>query len=475
MKNKKVLILFLVLNLFLSNLTGIYAYAKAPKQLKGSVEDYRIQYTNIDWWNNYNDPILSGYIQKAVQNNHDIKIASLRVKEGQEMVKTVFAKQLPMIGIEPEAYVQKASDTLKFGSFRLSEYTQGSYVLPLNVSYELDLWGKNRDKTSSAKKEFEAMKYDEKAAYISLTTAVAATYFNVIKSDKLIEIQKNILSLRKQQYNLTKVKSEYGLCARAEVLSAERLLNEEQIKYSDLQKQQALFLNQLAVLTGESSDDSVKLKRSSLDSYVLLENLPADLPSSIVLKRPDILKAEAQLQKAKIDVRIARKNFLPTIDLFGQIGFNSNIFKKAVGSESYAAAAGGSLAENIFTGGFRRAVLKSQKYEYEAMFENYQKVILESFQEVNDSLMVLKLDSKKYKDNYKKEKIDAENASLISYKLDDGTISQLDSLESKVKLLQTQKDKYQSKTDYFIDTLSLYKASGGNNLLNKDIFIDVKK
>ncbi|MEI7475393.1 MAG: efflux transporter outer membrane subunit [bacterium] len=433
----------------------------SSKQLKGQVQDYRIEYINAPWWESFNDPNLSAYIAKSAEANHDIKMATLRVSESQALLSESLGKEFPIIGIGSDYSFQKTSGSTKFASLSVPSVVQNSFTLPLNVRYEVDLWRKNRDKTIGMSKELEAVRCDEKAAFISLTSEVAAIYFNAVKTDKLIELQKNIIDLRKNIAELTKEKNNFGLCSTSDVILADKALTEAQSKLNDLEKYQSLFLNQLAVLTGQSVDNSLFLKRTSFDEIKGLQNLPLNLSSDVILKRPDILKAEAELQKAKIDVSLARKDFLPDISLSGQFGFNSNTFSKVLNWDSYVASIGVGVAETIFSGGQRRARLKAKKFHYEQLFENYQKTILTSFQEVNDSLVALKTDGQKDKDNLNRLRLEKENLDLIDAKYKEGLISYLDTLEYKEKYAMLEQEQIQSKVDNIIDSLSLYKAAGG--------------
>jgi NodT family efflux transporter outer membrane factor (OMF) lipoprotein len=433
----------------------------ASKKLNGSIVDYKTEYINSDWWDKFNDPILREYILKAVEANHDIKIATLKVYESQSMVQESLGRELPFVSFQPDFVSRKTSANTKFATMSIPAVFQNSYLVPFNVNYEFDLWKKNRDKTLSVEKQLEAVKFDEKAAYISLTSAVASAYFNVIKTDKLIEFQREIISLRKNIAALIYEKNKYGLCSSSEVIAADKALIESQSSLNDFEKYQNFFLNQLSVLIGDSVDNSLLLKRSSLDSIVPIESLPRVINSDIVLKRPDVLRAEAELQKAKIDINLARKEYLPDILITGQLGFNSNSLAKVLNWDSYISSVGVGAFQSIFTGGQRKARLKIKKFHYDQLFENYQKVILQSFQEVNNSLTSLKIDGQKDNDNIKRILLEKTNLDLINEKYNEGVISYLELLEYKEKYVVLKKEQVQSKVDCLVDSLSLYKSAGG--------------
>lgn len=332
---------------------------------------------------------------------------------------------------------------------------------PLTVNYELDIWGKNRSNTKKVEKDYEALKYDEKSAFISLTTLSASTYFNILSLDKQIEYQNELTALRKEILDLTKINYDYGLASSTDVTVADKSYTEALSDIETLKNSRAKLLNQLSVLIGESSENSSELQRGTIDSIEMLKDLPQSIPSEIIEKRPDILKAEAQLQAAALDVKIARKNLLPSINLTGFLGFNAYAFSPLFNWESFIMSLGGGLTQPIFSGGKLLARLRGKKYKYEQMFNTYQKTILTSMQEINDSLADLKTNMTKNQNDIKRVECETKYYNDMYYKYEKGAVSYLDTLKYKENLLSLQKEEIKSKADVIIASLSLYKSVGG--------------
>lgn len=463
MKKNKLVITLIIVAIIAFNASSPTNAASKPssKPLRATVEDYRLQYINKDWWDKFNDPVLKQYILKAVSNNYDLKIISLRVKQAGESARESLGREFPTLDINGDFSRRKTSENVSMGSFKIRSYSQNSYNFPIIANYELDLWLKNRDKTLSMKKQLESAIYDEKTAYIALCSEVAGNYFNLVSTDKQLQLQEEIINLRKEILELTKESYNLGLYSASEVTQADKAYTEAQSVFNDLKKAQAILLNHLAVLTGESSNDSSRLDRESIDRIDLLKSPPESLNSDIVRERPDILKAEAQLQKAKIDVKIARKDFLPEFSIIGQFGFNANSLSKVFNWNSYVSSIGVNLFQGLFSGGQRSARLKLKKYQYDEMLNSYQKTILTSFQEVNDSLASLKFDYIKNNDTIKRIEDEKENFRIINNKYTYGAISYLDTLQYKERLISLEKEQIQNKTLCLIDLLSLYKSAGG--------------
>ena len=337
-----------------------------------------------------------------------------------------------------------------------------NYTFPLNASYELDIWRKNRDKTLSEKKRLDAIVYDEKAALISIASEVASVYLNILKIDKDIQLQKEIVDLKNDRLKLVQSRLDAGVTTYDEVIVREKDLTDATVLLNQYENNLGVLKSALAVLIGESPDNIAELKFGNIDNIGSFSNLTDKINSDKILKRPDILKAEAELDKSKIDVNLARKEFLPDITLTGQAGFNSQSFSKVFSSNSLTYGFGANIAELLFSGGNRKAMLKSKKYICDQKRESYQKTIFVSLKEVNDSLLNVKTSSKKNEDYIRKLNFEKDNLKLTYARYEAGAISYLDTLEPKEKLISLKKDQLQSKTDYIIDNFSLYKALGAN-------------
>ena len=197
------------------------------------------------------------------------------------------------------------------------------YAIPLVAQYELDLFLKNHDKTKAAKIEKDISEYEEKAANIVMASDVAEVYINIIKLDKIIQTKTKIEKIRKTIYELTKERNKSGLASVYDVTYTDRLHTQAQIELNDLMKQRKLYLHQLAVFIDEPPMNACNLKRGNFDDLEYTNKIPECISSETVEMRPDIMKAEAQLKKAKIDIKIAKKEFLPTIPVIGIAGYNS--------------------------------------------------------------------------------------------------------------------------------------------------------
>lgn len=429
-----------------------------PKQYKSMIkkskkvsDDYKYAYVNMDFWSQFNDEILNGYIDKAVKNNYDLKMASLNVKEYYENVKLQFSNELPKLtaGYSPN-YVKMPG----------SSDADWIFATPAIASYEADIFLKNRDKTKSVKKLYEASQFDERAAYISVASAVGTTYLNIVRLDKIVDLQQEIVELRKEIYDLMLKRNREGITSTADTIKANKALVAGETDLIEYQKQRDFLLHQLAVLIGESPANAEELTRTSYDKIVFSGNIPSEISSDVIVQRPDYLKAEKMVEKAGIDVRVAKKEFLPSFNIMGLALFNAANIGSSWTTKNMLASIGAAGMLPLFTGGSLTANLRLKKTEYERVLQNYYKTNLTAIQEVNDALVSVKKDTEKMERTRKQADLEKTDFMYNRDKFNQGVISKLDLIQFKENLLSIDKLVAQQNIECMVDYIGLYKAAG---------------
>lgn len=431
-----------------------------PKQFKSMVsknkktqksDDYKFNYVNMNWWGNFNDDLLNGYIEKAVLNNYDLKMATINVEEYYQNVRLQFANELPSAvgGFGPGVF--KAPGMTN---------TSSAFGLPIIVQYEADIFLKNHNKTKAVKKLYEGSKLDERAAYISVASAVGSTYFNIINLDKMISLQEQIVNIRQEIYNLMLIRNKEGLTSTADTVKANKALVAGQTDLIELKKNREKMLNQMCVLIGESPENANSIKRNSLDSINYQLAIPSEIPSEIITQRPDYMKAELMVEKAGIDVKVAKKEFLPSINILGGALFNAGDIGSLFTTKNMLLGVGGGLVTPLFQGGSLIANLKLKKATYERILQDYYKTNLTAIQEVNDALVASRLDKDKMTQTTKQYNLEKFDYKYNEKKFNQGTISKLDLIQYKENLLTIEKLVAQQKVECMTDAISLYKATG---------------
>lgn len=424
--------------------------------------DNRIEYLNLDWWQKYNDPVLTEYMSIAFQNNQDLKIATLNVKQAEQVVKMSFANQLPHAGFQGDVFRDFSSSTIKFGGITIPDYSQSNFFLPVTLSYEADIWGENYLKTKAIKKQLEIIKQNERASYIYLTSSLAANYFNLVKLDKLIKNQEELVKIQTEVVALQDKKYQNGLCTVMDLMNEKQLLTQLQEELNSYIDTRIIIGRELGVLTGLREKDLSEVKRGSYENIALIP-LPSGINAEVIQYRPDYLKAEDYVQKIGIDVKVARRDFLPKFTLYGQAGFSAYNLTNIFGNHTFKSLIGFVPSIDLFTGGMKMATLRYKKLELEKAQQMYEKTILTSIQEVNNSLGGAITRELNYKESVKRYKLENEKFQLANQKYDIGAKSNLDLMKDREKLLVAEKDEVNGKINYLISTVNIYKAVGGKD------------
>lgn len=433
---------------------GIFCLPICAKEKKTEVD--RLNYINVPFWEKFNDDALVDNILKVYQNNHDLKIAMHRVSEAQRLVKMSFANELPHLGFAGDInHVFRSSDE-RFGDVVIPNYTETQFLFPLTLSYEVDIWGKNRLKTKSKEKQYEIMLQDEKSAYIALTSAFAGDYFNLIKIDELINLQRQLIETQEEVVACYKTKYDLGTATVNDVLGQEKALTFLKEDLNNLLEKQDVLQNQMSVLI--ANNEFGEINRSVFEDLDFKISIPQKIDTNFLDNRPDYVKAELGLEKAGLDIRVAKRELLPNFTIVGNLGFN---FYNLSQANSFLANIGVLPNMDIFTGGKKIQHLKFKKDEYKIAIEQYNKTMLVAMQETNDALYTLKSTDSKHLISQDRLNLSKKEMALAEEREKIGTADRLDLLMKKESLLATKKQETSLKINSIIAMIGLYQALGG--------------
>ncbi len=451
MKKLKLIILLICLTLMPTQ-----TFAKT----KNIQNNNDLQYMNLTWWQKFNDQKLNDYLMTIYKNNPDLKIATIKNKQSQQVMKQAFANQLPQLYFNGTMQREFTGSTQRFGDVVIPDYNQAHYILPLTMSYEVDLWGENYLKTKSLKKQIEMTTQDERASYISISSNFASNYYTLVGIDKLIQNQKDLLEIEQNIVNLEEQKYNSGLCPIAEVLLEKQSLTQMQEQLNSLEERQDIVVNQLVTQLGDRM--LTKIDRSNYDSISAIPT-PNEISTEYIGNRPDVQKAELYIQKTGIDIKVARRDFLPKFRVYGQIGFNSYDWCRMFAPHTFLSTAGVAPSLDLFTGGYKKAVLKYNKLEYEKALQIYEKAILTSIQELNDAMMSIKTANSNYEKSKERFNLEKEKLDLSTNQYKIGGRAKLDNMKDQQNILIVEEDMVTNNINRVISTINLYKATGGKD------------
>jgi NodT family efflux transporter outer membrane factor (OMF) lipoprotein len=340
------------------------------------------------WWEIFGDPQLSMLEEQVTVSNQDLKAAEARFREARALVSFNRAAEFPTISVGPSAsYVKDPSNTPAFPT-PVPTKASGDFILPFDLSYEIDLWGRIRRTVAAAREEAQATAGDVATASLSLHAELAVDYFELRSADTQKQILDNTVKAYTDAYQLTETRFEGGASPRSDVAQAKTQLQDAQVQDTDITVQRAAYEHAIAVLIGKPpAEFGVPIEPLNLAPPAV----PAAVPSELLERRPDIAAAERRVAEGNEQIGIARAAYYPTLTLDGVAGFESTHISNLLAGPNALWAVGPQLVETLFDAGRRRATSQAAWANFDALTANYRQTTLTAFQEVEDNLAALRI------------------------------------------------------------------------------------
>jgi multidrug efflux system outer membrane protein len=433
----------------------------APASYRGATGAAEGQPLGARKWDTvFTDPVLQALIAEALKNNFDVKIAADRVLEQEAQVGIARAAQYPSLsaGASMDALGLPAGLLRGSGSGSGHSYISsgGFSIAP---SWNLDFWGYYRRQTESARAQLQAYKWAQQVTFSTLVENVATSYYQLRTLDAQLEITFKTLEDRKQSLDLTKTLEQGGGGTLSDVRQAEELLFTVQAEIPDLRRQIQQQENGLSVLLGHAPEN-ISRGGSIADVSHPVE-VPVGLPSELLERRPDILRAEELLVQGNANIGVARAQFFPTISLSGTGGISSDALKGLVESKNLYYYAIGSLTQPIFDGGKLRSNLKLAEAERKELTDTYQQTIIGALRDVSNALVAYRL-TRDYREQEQKLVVSATDAVRLARLLFfAGNTSYLEVLTNDTNLYSAQLTLLTAEQQEALSLVQLYNALGG--------------
>lgn len=329
------------------------------------------------WWNSFQSPQLTQLIKLTQQQNPDLRIASERVRQAELQMRIIGASLFPSFSINGST----GSGRSRFDN-REWEKSESSRV-GLGASYEVDLWGGISADVSGARADFRATQYDEVAAELSISGAVASAWFQWLTlQQRIASAEENIL-IAERIAQIVQALYDNGVATAADVSRQRTNLLSQQSALLPLQLQARQTRSALALLVGESPLNFELQTQERLLGLAVPE-VGAGIPADLLTRRPDLASAEAQLQAADANVAAARAALLPGIQLTASAARSSAaLFSLSPPADSLSWSLG--LAQTLFNGGRLRNQVKLSESQQIVLVEQYRQAIFNALQEVADA------------------------------------------------------------------------------------------
>jgi NodT family efflux transporter outer membrane factor (OMF) lipoprotein len=341
-----------------------------------------------NWWEIFGDSELNKLEEQVATSNQDLKVYEARFREARAAIRFNRASQFPTISTAPTIAYTKSTDYSPSFPSKIQETNTGEYVLPFDLSYELDLWGRVRRTVAAAREEAQATAGDYEGAKLSLEAELAMDYFELRSADAQKQLLDDTVKAYTDDVQLTTHRFKGGAAPRSDVAQAQTQLDTTRVQDTDVTVERAQFEHAIAILIGKPPAD-FSLAEAPVNSQP--PTIPPGLPSELLQRRPDIAAAERRMAEANQQIGIAKAAYFPTVSLEGTAGFAgtqaSNWFTWPAGFW----ALGPVLAETLFDAGRRRATSESARANYDATVATYRQTSLTAFQEVEDNLAALRI------------------------------------------------------------------------------------
>jgi NodT family efflux transporter outer membrane factor (OMF) lipoprotein len=340
------------------------------------------------WWEIFSDPELNNLEEQIASSNQTLRVAEARFREARAAIRFQRASQFPTISTSPSASYVKTSDFSPNFPSKIQEASTGDFVLPFDLSYELDLWGRVRRSVAAAREEAQATAADYATAKLSLEAELALDYFELRSADAQEQLLDDTVKAYTDNLHLTLNRFKGGVAPKADVAQAQTQLDTTRVQDTDVTVQRAQFEHAIAILIGKPPAEFT-LATAPLNYQP--PSTPIGLPSELLQRRPDIAAAERRVAEANQQIGIARAAYFPTVTLGGTAGFSGSQGSNWFSWPSGFWAVGPALAQTLFDAGRRRATSESARANYDAAVATYRQTSLTAFQEVEDNVAALRI------------------------------------------------------------------------------------
>lgn len=400
-----------------------------------------------DWWKGFRDPDLDRLVERAVRDNVDLKILAARTRVAGAQIDEARAGALPTLDAGAGASFEKSTG---------QKFTK-QYSLGTQVNWDVDIWGKVAKGADAQTAEFRATEADWRAGYLTLASEVATTYFQILQFDEQLAQQGRTLEKNRQILATYEAMQQQGLLPLTRVLQQRAEINRLNNDLIELGRLRALSGNALATLLGVPAGN-FSLPTGSLQERVHLPAVPEGLPSELLKRRPDIVAAEYRVLESYDLVGQAKLAQLPSISLTGRGGTSSFALGSLLKSFTFGLLP--SINFPIFDPAVK-AHLKTSQANNEVAEQQYRKVVMDAFEEVENALVNLDAHRRQRDELQQQAERLGIVAAQVEAQLKEGVVSQLDVFEAERSLLGAQLALLANHQQILSDTVTLYKALGG--------------
>ncbi len=420
---------------------------------------------NTEWWRQFQDPVLDGLVAEALANNKNVKIAAANIEQAVGVLTQTRAPLFPQVSYAGSASRQRISDNNAIPVASGVANPFNSWQLFGGVMWELDLWGRVRRLSESARASMLASVEARRGVILSLVASVAGDYLQLRGLDEQLAISKRNLAAYAESVKLFELQFQYGQIPQLNVEQARTQYETAAATIPQIESQIVQLENALSILLGRNPGP---IARGKTIYELVFPAVPAGLPSQLLERRPDIAQAEQNLVAANAQIGAAKSLYFPTISLTGAFGYESANLSDLFRGPSRIWSYGGSFTGPIFTAGAISGQVHQSEAAQDAALIGYEATIQSAFADVENALVIRQKLAGQIEAQERLVKASREYERLAKLQYDGGYAPYLTVLSAQQQLFPAELTLASLRASLFTSYANLYKAMGGGWVTEAD-------
>jgi len=414
---------------------------------------------NLGWWQLFEDEALRDLVRMALVENKDVRLAAARVLEARAQLGVTRAAQFPQVDGGAGYQTQRSSEVGPVPLPRGVDPEQEAFRTTLDLSFELDLWGRLRRATEAARAELLASEESQRTVIMSLVSDLAQAYFDLLDLDAELVIARRTLDSRRESLRIVTLRYEEGLTSELDLRRAEGEVATASAVIPDLERRIAQTEHRISMLLGRNPGSVARGK--PLTEQPLVPEVPAGLPSDLLERRPDLRQAEQRLVATNARIGEAKAAFFPRISLTGAFGVESVALSDLFTGPARIWQFGPRITVPIFNAGRNRGQLRAAEARQDQARVQYQQAIQQAFREVEDALVLHRKVREIRPDRETLVAAAARSLALAELRYRNGLATYLEVLDAQRQLFSAEIELARINRDQLTAIVQVYRALGG--------------
>jgi len=414
---------------------------------------------SVQWWQQFNDPLLLQLIEKALHNNRDLSVALATIERSRASRDVADAADFPVVDAKVSSSRSRFSRQTGFGA---NTGIRNTYNPSLDASWELDLFGRNQRTQEQAVALLAADEAAKEAIALTVAAEVATNYFEIRSLQRQISLTRNDMKLLQEVESIAQVQLDSGDASSLGLLQARSARENTATRIPAMEAEIITRMHRIAVLTGQPPEHYKSALQASHEVMMPVDLIPLGLRSTILRSRPDVRQAERQLAAASAAIGVAKADLFPNFSLTGSVGSSSRVFSDLFSPGTLVASIGSILSWPVFSAGALTSQVAIAEADYRSALASYEQTVLLALEDAENALVRYGKEWQHLKLLQRTEASHNETLALAHMRYQAGEDDIMPSLNAEQALSNTRNEIIRSETQILVYLTQLYKSLGGN-------------